>query len=183
VAVRLVAGRSGEGGRPDLEQDHWDAIRVLDPHFGQAPRLGRRSPRDGLQPRPAGRARRGHPAPGSRSSPSARESRPCARTLRVEEEHHPRIDLRAELLVGAQAQHVTVRSGGCGPRRWAAAGAGCPERPPDYFSSTLSDTAHRGECAPSRRSARLHWCWRAWRRCRRSGHSVAAKDASGVGVL
>jgi hypothetical protein len=84
-----------------------------------------------------------------------RPGRPAVRPetpgqARAEEEHHPGI-VRGRTRGRWPGPVRRGRSGGCGPSRWAAPGSGCSERPRDYFSITLSDTAGQQERAQSRR--------------------------------
>jgi hypothetical protein len=95
-----------------------------------------------IRPRPAGRARREHRGPGSRSSPRTRAGRPRARRPRAApgRGRTPARDHPAGRTPGiwpGPAGHG--RSGGCGPGRWGAAGSGCSERPCHHSNITLSD--------------------------------------------
>ena len=85
-----------------------------------------------LRPRPAGRARRGHPVPRSRSSPSVREGWPRTRRPRVVpgRGRTPRRDRLGGRTPGRwPGPGRRGRSGGCGPGRWGAGGSDCSERP------------------------------------------------------
>jgi len=111
-AVTPVAGHGGEGdrreprpGRSGYRRDPRSASRS-----GPTARLPAPA-RSGLRPRQAGRARRGHPGPGSRSSPAAWAGRLHARRPRAAPGRGrtpARIVPQAELPADGQAQHVTV---------------------------------------------------------------------------
>jgi len=156
LTVTPIAGRGGEGDRREPRPGQSGCHRGPGSTFRSSPRAQLPGPgRWGLRPRPAGRARRGHPVPGSRSSPSARAGRRCARRPRASpgRGRTPLRDRPEGRTAGRWPGPARRgRSGGCGPGRWAAAGSGCSERPCGYFSSTLSDTAGQREHAPSRRS-------------------------------
>src|SRR5690348_11819354 len=98
----------------NLDQDDPDAVRVLDVHLGQAPRLGGRLPYD----RASGRGQPGvlgvhiadldpdhHRAPGR----PGRVAGDLEQSL-AEEEHQPGIVRRAELPVDGQAEQVAVEA-------------------------------------------------------------------------
>ena len=98
----------------NLDQHDPDAVGILDPHFGQAPGLGRRLPHD----RDSGRGQPGvfgadipyldpdhHRVPGRAVRVPGDLEQPLA-----EEEHHPRIIAGTELPADGQAQHVAVEA-------------------------------------------------------------------------
>jgi hypothetical protein len=98
----------------NLDQDDPDAVGVLDPHLGQAPRLRSWLPDD----RDAGRGQPGvpgldladldpdhHRAPGRAGRVPGDLEQPLAG-----EEHQPGIVRRPELPVDGQAQQVTVEA-------------------------------------------------------------------------
>ena len=100
--------------RRKLDQDDPDAVRVLDPHLGQAPRLRSWLPHN----RDAGRGQPGvlgmdipdldpdhHRAPGRAGRGPGDLKQPLA-----EEEHQSGIIRRAELPADGQAQQVTVEA-------------------------------------------------------------------------
>ena len=114
----------------------------------------------GTPPRPAVHARRGHPVPGSRSSPSARTGRLSARRPRATpgRGRRPSRDRPEGRTPGRRpGPGCRGRSGGCGPGRLAAAGSGCSESPRHYSSITLSDAGTRGERAQSRLICSPFW--------------------------
>jgi uncharacterized protein (DUF302 family) len=107
VAAQRVAGGN-------LDQDDLDAVRVLDPHLGQAPGLGHRLPDD----RNLGR---GQPGVLGADVPDLDPDhhRALSRAIRMpgdleeplaEEEDHAGIFWRAELPVDRQAQDVAVET-------------------------------------------------------------------------
>lgn len=103
LTVTPIAGRGGEGDRREPRPGQSGCHRGPGSHILVKPQGSIAGPRTmGTAAAASGRARRGHPVPGSRSSPSARAGRRCARRLeqaRAEEEHHSGIVRRAELPV------------------------------------------------------------------------------------
>jgi len=95
----------------------------------------------GVRPQPAGRARREHPGPGSRSSPNSRPGRPRARRPRATPGRGRTpagIVRRAELPADGQAGQVTVKAAAT-VQVTGAQQAGCSERPRHHSGITSSD--------------------------------------------
>jgi len=98
----------------NLDEHDADAVRVLDPHFGQPPGLRCRLAEDtdsGRSQPVALSVNIPHLEPDHHRTP--RRAVRAAGNLehsRAQEEHHPRILGRAELPVDRQAQHVAVET-------------------------------------------------------------------------
>ena len=97
-----------------LDQDDPDAVRILDPHLGQAPGLGLGSAQNASAGRGEPLVLGGHvphlEPDHHRSSGSASTGSVAGhfQKSRAEKEHHPALGGRPELPVDRQTQHVPV---------------------------------------------------------------------------
>ena len=193
-AVTPIAGHDGEGDRLEPRPGRSGCRRGPRSTSRSSPRAPQRAPsQPELWPRPAGRARREHPGPGSRSSPSARAGGARARRPRATpgRGRTPARDRPAGRTPGrwpGRAGHG--RSGGCGPGRWGAAGSGCSERPCHHSSITLSDPGGLKRthavpplCAAIEAAARPALPRRDWAFCAPLWAYVTANVAAGQQAL
>ena len=143
VALRPIASRGAEGDRREPRPGRSGCHRGPRSTSRSAPTAPLRVPaRPEPRPQPAGPARRGHPGPGSRSSPSARQDRPRVRRPRVipGRGRTPPRDHPGDRTPGRRpSPGRRGRSGGCCPGRRGAGGSGCSERPRHYSSITMGD--------------------------------------------
>jgi hypothetical protein len=143
VALRPIASRGAKGDRREPRPGRSGCHRGPRSTSQAVPRAPLRVPaRPELRQQPAGHSRRGHPVPGSRSSPSARQDRPRARRpqgIPGRGRTPPRDHLGDRTPGRRPGPGRRGRSEGCGPGRRGAGGSGCSKRPHHHSSITMSD--------------------------------------------